>query len=478
MTDERNDKDLAELLKAARAIPGSSARQKAVSAMVEVAAAAGSRRRSSISWRRAVPAAAFVVVLVASGFWLLPRRHGVALADVARAMANVQSAHLAGWRVAGSTGELAAFEVWVKGPSKLRWRVEGGQDIADDGETLVLVSSLGSVGLPRIAEIRRSGELGGAREGMTYLDLFQGPWVVQAALERGGTRVREWTPVTLTDGRQGVELVLSVPGCPENGVKVMTVDADTDLLVQWERYNGEGELWEKVERIDYDVDIPDSILAAEIPEDAFVIDQLAPTPPELRAERAAMAEQLNFDPGAYQVCKFGGPGGTGGSEYHTDLRFRCLDRDGIIVYYLPEDNTYYVIGRALAYMEDGSDLWQVVEDAEFVPATAPDTSPEIRIAEWESRLSPEVRAAREAKAKELEAAGGELIADIPTGRCSTPYHRGMWFKCLGDDGIVVYYLPDRNVYYVMGKALVWAADFEEVVEDAEVSAPAEPERLP
>jgi outer membrane lipoprotein-sorting protein len=474
MTNERKDKDVAEVLKAGRTVPGPAAREKAVSAM----SVAVTRHRSPFSWRRAVGAAAFVVALVTSGVWLLPERQSIALADVARAMASVQSAHLVGWRVDGSTGEQRAFEVWVKGPSKLRWWVEGGQDVADDGERLVLVSSPSSAGWPTIAEICPSGELQGIGEGMTYLDLFQGPLMVQRALEGGGTRVREWTPVTLADGREGVELVLSVPGCPENGVQLMTVDVDTELLVQWEFYNSEGDIWEKVERIDYDMALPDSIFAVEIPEDALVIDQLAPTSPELRAEREAMAEQLYSDPGAHQACQFGGPGGTGGSGYHTDLRFTCLDRDGIIVYYLSEDNTYYVIGTALVHMADGSDFWQVVEDAEFVPATAPDTSPEMEIAELEGRLSPEVKAEREARGKEFRAVGGVLIADNIRGRCATKYHPGMWFKCLSDDSITVYYLPDRNVYHVMGKALVWTADFEEVFEDAEVPAPGEPEGLP
>jgi outer membrane lipoprotein-sorting protein len=480
MTNERNDKDLAELLKAARAIPGSSARQKAVSAMAEAAPAAGSRRRSSISWRRAVPAAAFIVVLVASGFWLLPKRQTVALADVARAMANVQSAHLVGWRVDEDTGDRHAIEAWFEGPSKYRIWTEGREDVADDGETLVLVSSLGSVGLPRIAEIRRSGDPYDLEDGMTYLDLLKGAGVMQAALDNSGARLTESIPVTLPDGRTGADLVLSVAGSADYPTWVLTVDADTDLLVQWEIY-ADGELWEKVERTEYDVDIPDSIFTVEIPEDALVFDQRWSAPPEVRAEREAMADRLKEAGGAF-VCKFVDHDewvhGTSGSGHHSKLFFRWLDRDPMIIYYLPDENVYHVLGRALAYLEDGSGFWQVVEDAEFVPATPPDTSPEIRIAEWESRLSPEVKAEREAKRKELRAAGGQPIADIPSGRCSSGSHPKVWFKCLADDGIEVYYLPDRNVYYVIGKALVWSADFEEVVEDAEVPAPGEPEGLP
>ncbi|UCC68785.1 MAG: hypothetical protein JSV79_02300, partial [Armatimonadota bacterium] len=148
MTSERHDKELADLLKAARALPGAGARHKAVSAM---ATAAGSRRWSSISWRRPVLAAAFVVVLVASGLWLLPKRHTVALADVARAMASVQSAHFVVW-----TGQQPVGEVWVKGPEKCLIRAEGGLDVAaDDGQRTISLERRGGPQLLAIVQPAR-----------------------------------------------------------------------------------------------------------------------------------------------------------------------------------------------------------------------------------------------------------------------------------------------------------------------------------
>ncbi len=58
--------------------------------------------------------------------------------------------------------------------------------------------------------------------------------------------------------------------------------------------------------------------------------------------------------------------------------------------------------------------------------------------------------------------------------CGTPYHRGLFFKAVDDSGFRLYYFPDRNAYYVMGKALVWCAEWEKTVEDSEVEAPGPP----
>ncbi|UCC69173.1 MAG: hypothetical protein JSV79_04440 [Armatimonadota bacterium] len=482
MTSERHDKELADLLKAARALPRAGARQKAVSAM---ATAAGSRRWSSISWRRPVLAAAFVVLLLASGLWLLPKRHTVALADVARAMASVQSAHFVVW-----TGQQPVGELWVKGPEKCLIRAEGGLDAADDGQRTISLERRGGPQLLAVVQPARSMTgLGELSEGMTYLDWLSGPGLTHSVLETGGAKMISTEEVALPDGRRAVNVTLAVPtpSGPTPEKMVITVDPDTDLVIAWERFiawerAGEGHGGLRVDRIDYDVEVPDSLFSLDIPTDAVVVDLLTPPSDGLTAKGQALAKEAEAM--SADVIFDGGPdhshGGSCGTSYHTNLRFQFLDRNATSIYYLPDRNTYCVAGRVLALTSDSSGFSQVVEDDEFVPPALPDSTPDQMIAKAESALSPESIAERDAWEKQLRAAGAVALSKVDGGMatCGTGYHPGMFFRSADKSGFRLYYFPDRNVYYVMGKALVWAADFEEVVEDAEVPAPGEPERLP
>jgi hypothetical protein len=485
MTNERNDKDLAELLKGARAIPGSRARQKAVSAMAAAAAPVSSGRRSSISWRRALPAAAFVVVLVAIGSWLLPQPHSIALADVARAMANVQSAHFVVW-----TGQQPVGEVWVKGPDKCLMRAEGRLDAADDGQRTISIERRGGPQLLAIVQPPRSMPgLGELSEGMTYLDWLSGPGLTHSVLEIGGAKMIWTEEVALPDGRRAVNVTLAVPtpSGPTPEEMVITVDPDTDLVIAWERFiawerPGEGHGGLRVDRIDYDVEVPDSLFSLDIPTDAVVVDLLTPPSDGLTAKGQALAKEAEAM-GA-DVIFNGGPdhsyGGSCGTSHHTNLRFQFLDRNATSIYYLPERNTYCVAGRVLVLTSDSSGFSQVVEDDEFVPLALPDSTPDQMIAKAESALSPEIRAERDAWEKQLRAAGAVALSKVDGGMatCGTGYHPGMFFRSADKSGFRLYYFPDRNIYYVMGKALVWGADFEEVVEDAECLPAGEPDRLP
>jgi len=87
-------------------------------------------------------------------------------------------------------------------------------------------------------------------------------------------------------------------------------------------------------------------------------------------------------------------------------------------------------------------------------------------------------AGREALSQKLRAAGGRTIGKLDTGQCGSSAHPGFRFRCLSKNGIEVYYFPDRNVYHVMGKALVYDHDgssgFRQIVEDGEIHLPGKP----
>ena len=87
-----------------------------------------------------------------------------------------------------------------------------------------------------------------------------------------------------------------------------------------------------------------------------------------------------------------------------------------------------------------------------------------------------MKAARGTKPREFEAAGGKLIEAFNHGMCDSLYHLGLYFECADryDYGIRVFYLPNRTVYYVIGKARVLGMPgkpFGQEVEDGEIAAP-------
>lgn len=352
MANERNDKDLAELLRAARAIPGPSARQKAVSAMTR-ATAAGSRRRSRVSWRRAVPAAAFVVVLVASGSWLLSKRHTVALADVARAMANVQSAHWVGWELEPS-GARERIEGWADATGRMRM-VESGLEEVDDGERLFEIRSQNGSMLVTIRPSR----------GQTYLRECLWPEAAQAALERRGETLAGWERRRLSDGRS-----VTIADLTDGGRTTrLMVDEATNLIVQMKAYRGDT-LVGKVEQIEYNVDIPDEVFEVAIPEGAIVEEG---APPSSGQDWARQAEFLDRSPD--WSCTLKGPYNMdGGSVFHRGLRFvgKGAPGEGVGVWYNRDRNVYYVLGKVRVF---GMGLDMVVEDAEFTAPGEPQQLP-------------------------------------------------------------------------------------------------------
>jgi hypothetical protein len=476
MLTEEQERHLRRTLKAAQSVPGPELEARAMAAMAQV------RRRTGIRASRWLAAAAFVVVLVASGFWLLPRRHTVALAAVARAMANVQSVHFVGSTQDPVTGEQCSVEGWVKG-RKFRMLTGGREDVVDDGNRLVTFSTTDDI---LIATIRPSEEYIALDEGTTYLDLFRGGLFNQA-LERG-MEVTKWEAAELPDGRQAEKAILVSRSGSARGVLI--IDANTDLLLGLEEYDSAGKLTDRLERVEYDVEIPDSVFQIDIPGDALVVDRTAPPSQASAAhwEQVEAAIKKLEAKGAYLIWRFSpGRGPTEAStvsDFHPNLRFRVVDNDGTALLYTGR-NTYVVFGRMLAEDVRGQ-FRRVVTNEDFAAPGPPVVTIEERKeqkraararADAREKRYREQHPEREAKAREFRAAGGRPVGKISNGRCSG-YHRGLWFEHADTDMIEIYYLPSSNSYYVMGKARVYGHGFDEVVEDGWIRVPGPAPKLP
>jgi hypothetical protein len=312
--------------------------------------------------------------------------------------------------------------------------------------------------------------------------MFRGATVIHREIEAGGARLVRSEPVTLPDGRAAMVLELS----EKSGRALLTVDAETDLLVSWETYS-DGKLRAKIERIEYNVEIPDSVFQPAIPEGAIVVDatdrQASAEQRARYAEWLAAAKRLS---GAYTLNQIP-PGGhvNLGTPFHHHLMFETLDTGGLILLYLPDRNVYRVFGRAMVH-EDGDDrnAGPVVENAEYVPPTPAEVTVEQvkakearELAESQRRMpTPEMRAKWDAKGKELAAAGAKQLC---TGGSFYP-RNNLAFDPLNERYISVWYSPARSEYYVMGKARVhgrFGFEFDQTVEDGWIKVPGPPPEL-
>lgn len=439
----------------------------AASARAEAPASAAPRSRAKgvFTMKRALFASAFVIVLVAIGAGLFPRgRENAALADVARAMASVKSMHIVGWKLGGS-GEKHRIEIWAKEGNKFRLEYGDIETAVDDGNRLVsLRTDPGYVS----AMIRQSKEFPNLEEGMSYLQLFMGEQVLERLLRQGGLGIAGSRPATLPDGRKAV--IVELRSGPSKAL--LTVGAESNLVLQVAGYDDDGTLFFKLEPCEYDVEIPDSVFDTSIPRNAVVIDQRVPVSEDRKKWREEMKEKL--DESADATCTCNVSRGGSGTPYHSGLQFRCLSRDGLAVWYLPKRNTYYVLGKALVY-DQNSGFRRVVEDREIrapyecdyvPPPPPPPPTPE------------ELKAEAMLELAKVPGAKSVFQAVRRAGGTCGSYHNGLRFHMfIKGKPVLIQYLPDRNVYRVTGKVEVYYPDGRtEVVENEDIEAPGPPDR--
>lgn len=523
-----------------------------------------SRTQGVFTMKRALIAFGLVVVLAVIGLGILPRQGGsVALADVARAMANVKSAHMVVFDADVKTGERHTIEVWIKSPSKYRMLEEGVGEMADNGKRSVEIGTRDGV---LTATIEQSKGFKGLEHIMPSLSFFNGEEAVDYLIKENDLAFVGSKPDVLADGRKAKIIELRAL---EGGKVLITVDDATDRLYKVMAYRKNGKLEDGLEQIEYDMEIPDSMFELRIPKNAMVLDTLTPDSPNLKAEHASIGKKLEAS-GAYPMWEDLNGSCYVHSKYHSGMRFRT--EGNTYIYYLPKRNTYYVFGKALVTDSKIPGFKRVVNEGEFTAPYKPDISQEqvvlrldkpgdyaeapgsfdnLRIQNignspmvityrkrtydyviqgkakllplgtvYQNRIVkyggfdfPEFKSidpekldfgglpASEVKfmkqrveenntwwewqetANKFKAAGAKQAGCFKYGNwgSSGSLHAGLKFESVPDSGVFLLYLPDRNVYKIMGKVRVRYNNllhgYDKIIEDDEFEAPGQPTRL-
>jgi hypothetical protein len=432
--------------------------QRALEAMAQTTPRGRAGRR--VAWWKLAPVGIVVAMLLPAAAWWLPRRGSFALADVARATAHVRSAHYVGWELDPSGGR-EAKEGWIE-PRRARM-TEGGaiDEYYDESRFVEIRTEDGHVQVtidPLPDDLAKLlGEGGG------YVHRLLWPQAAQEALDRRGETLAGWERQRLPDGRRVVVADLTAG----DRTTRMTVDERTDLIMWAQSYQG-GKLVGEIGPIEYNVDIPEEVFHVSIPEGAAVVDN--------NAEPNSLLAKGNTPPGEVMLlhAPAGGRFGSCGSPFHTHLRFEVVGNEAAGVSYVPERNSYRVVGK-VRITGDGLDV--TVESREYVMPFPPDVTLEQykaeearRQAEAERRMPPpEVQRWREARREELAAAGAQSL-----GMCDGMLAVGGYrFDMLNDRTIEVWYERSTNAFYVMGKAHLTGHGTDQVVEDGwvKVSGP-------
>ena len=346
--DKRLNREIRQL--EGEPIPSGFRDQLMADAMVAAAARWSSPPvRRIVTLKRSVFALA--AVLVAIGIILLPHRQNTALADVARAMARVKSVHFVGW-AADSTYGRTRIEGWIVGSSKMRMRTEGRnrlEDYGDDGKTVVEVNTWSR---NPYATIRSSGN--DERWPMELsLSLFRGHNILENARNPLHPCTITSRRTALPDGRRVVICQLGWPGQETT----LTVDARSDLILKVEnlKHFDEREVREAIDRIEYNLEIPDSVFRPSIPRGMRVLDLTKSLSPAIAKRRQAETKRLRSDPNV--EIAWDDPGGNRsscGAIYRKGYMFEVAGPGEVMIAYVPALDVYRVIGTVRAFSLDGS----------------------------------------------------------------------------------------------------------------------------
>lgn len=341
------------------------------------------RMRKVFTTRRAFVTAGLVAVVVAIGLGILPSRRGNSvLAQVAEAMSNVESVHLIGYSDFPS-GEHNRFEVWIKQPAKyrsvIRWGTGVVSETSDDGTKMVVVGTSPDNCTATISASKGAGYVPGLPVTRSGVNLFSR----EGLLEATTWGIVDSRASRLPDGRQ-LQVVELAGFNLDDARVVLTIDTLTNLLVQVELYyphkrgrKTEYSLGTKIENIEYNVDLPDSLFQIEIPQNAEVRDELSiakrvavPLSRERQELLAAVLREMDAEHGE-RIVRGMLTGGSCGSPWHTDMRFEGLSLSETQIWYVKSRNAYYVFGKALVTGSKTGEFKRIVEDGWFVAPYGP-----------------------------------------------------------------------------------------------------------
>ena len=376
--------------------------------------------------RRVCLAAAFALLMTAVGLWFFPRQNGnAALADVSRAMAKVKSVHFVGWEEDSNHGR-STMEGWIEGDSKLRYQRQGEkwlEDYGDDGKTVVEVNTYSRNPCATIRPSQTS-----ERWPMELsVSIFRGHNILENARNPLYPCKITSRRSTLPDGRT---VVIYTLGWPQQKT-TLTVDADSDLILRMEslKHFDEREVREAIDRIEYNMEIPDSVFRPSIPKAMRVLDLTKSLSPAIAKRRQAEKKRLQSDPTVHITWHIpGGNRSSCGAIYRKGYMFEVAGPGEVMIAYVPALDVYRVIGTVRAFSQDGS-YSRYAEDEDVRLPGKPN------LHEYEKAL--------------LENAGPGAYRGI---KYSNPRRGFQRFLNVGDGPLTVLLDTHRDVYIIKGTA--------------------------
>lgn len=241
-------------------------------------ASATRRRYAPVATRRtALVAGALIVALVLFGAFLNGGRQGVdaVLAQTMEAMSKVRTVHFVEKKIID--GVAREREEWFKFPDKQRSEEKGRLiSINNRRRTLSIITDRS----PNVAVIGSAIGIG-----------FHADWLTETGLQQAinnsdGQVIRKITRESTAQEQDGksfllIELQINDLNHESNEFARLWIDRDSHLVVAWEDWEvrkRDGKVtWRTVvERVDYNVDLPDSLFSMDIPKGAEVRDFSTP----------------------------------------------------------------------------------------------------------------------------------------------------------------------------------------------------------
>ncbi|MHC4553277.1 MAG: LolA family protein [Planctomycetota bacterium] len=236
-------------------------------------------------------AAAVIMIAVLAGVNLFNGTPVWAIEQSIQAHHSVRSIFVKSFQSRGNFGKGESADLWIKYDSGGRvshFRMDAPHS-ADGAKTVVLRDGIAKVWMPDKNGLMlfRGGQMTkGLEELAANLDpkqTLQRLYDLQGQLDE--------SEITIIQPQQdGDPVLFELMNNAENDYFKYYFDADTKLLIQFEKYRVAGEnyeLEEKFEFFRYNEFIDDSLFELEIPDDAFIIDQATE---EVGIEKEAMTD--------------------------------------------------------------------------------------------------------------------------------------------------------------------------------------------
>lgn len=307
--------------------------------------------------KRLAIALSCAAVLILALLLFPTRKQNSAFAAVSRAMSGVKSIHFSGQGI--ENGVKHHIEAWVENPSKIRMRIDGQNDQIVTEDRSVVITSNQILVKPLGEQLKGSS---------AFLKYFDGDfWRSSESSQNGKISVQK---LRRQDGRfdtvfTSIGAVKQIAG---EDKLVITVNGDSNRVTRIQQYNAKNALVVEIDRIEYDIPIPDSVFHPKFPKSIPVIDLAAPVSTKEKTYRESEYKRLASDENAILISHTSE--NAGGSNwtpiFHPGYVFESMDNGEFSVFYLADKDVYRVIGTAKVYDgKYGTGFATVVRDKEI-----------------------------------------------------------------------------------------------------------------